>query len=87
MSNVIRMRLLGRCVVRGGALYNKGEVAAFSPEVAEELFSAGVAEVVPSPEEEEPDMPAKPANSKSLQGPPAHKQIKWAPMHKGGRRQ
>jgi len=84
MSDVIRMRLLGRCVVRGGALYNKGEVAAFSPEMAEELVSAGVAEVVVPLEEEESEM-SKPANGKALHQPPAHKQIKWAP-NKGGRR-
>ena len=35
MREVIRVRLLGRSVVRGGALYNAGEIAAFSPEIAE----------------------------------------------------
>lgn len=84
MSITVRLRLLGRCAVRGGALYNQGEIAAFSPETAEELLAVGAAELVEPSEPEEPDMPAKPAD-KALQEPTAHKQIRWAP-NKGGRR-
>lgn len=84
MSTTIRLRLLGRCAVRGGALYNQGEIAAFSPETAEELLAAGIAEIVAPPEKEETDMPARPANSKAVHEPPADKQIRWAP-NKGGR--
>lgn len=85
MSTTVRLRLLGRYAVRGGALYNQGEIAAFSPEIAEELLSIGAAELVEPSEQEEPDMPARPANNKALQEPTAHKQIRWAP-NKGGRR-
>lgn len=83
-DNLIRLRLLGPARVRGGALYNAGEVAAFAPEIAEEFLSAGIAEIVPSPEEEESEMAKKPANEKAIHQPPAHKQIKWSP-NKGGR--
>ncbi len=85
-DNLIRLRLLGPCRVRGGALYNAGEVAAFTPEIAEEFLRAGAAEVVKLEEvtEEESDMSKKPANEKAIHQPPAHKQIKWAP-NKGGR--
>ena len=87
MSDLIRLRLLGPCRVRGGALYNAGEVAAFSPEIAEEFLRAGAAEVVELEEEteEDPEMAKKPANEKAIHQPPAHKQVKWAP-NKGGRR-
>ena len=85
MREVIRVRLLGRSVVRGGALYNAGEIAAFPPEIAEELVSVGAAEVVePNEENEEGDMAKKPAKPKAVTEPPVHKQIKWAP-NKGGR--
>ena len=86
-DNLIRLRLLGPCRVRGGALYNAGEVAAFTPEIAEEFLRAGAAEVVELVEEteEDPEMTKKPANEKALQQPPAHKQIRYAP-NKGGRR-
>jgi len=85
-DNLILLRLLGPCRVRGGALYNAGEVAAFTPEIAEEFLRAGAAEVVESDTEteEDPEMEKKPANAKAIHQPPAHKQIKDAP-NKGGR--
>ena len=85
MSELIRLRLLGPARVRGGALYNAGEVAAFSPDVAEQFLSAGIAEIVEQDEEENSEMSPRPANGKALHQPPAHKQIKEAP-NKGGRR-
>lgn len=81
-ETLIRVRLLGTFRLRGGARYNAGETAAFPPEIAEQALAAGVAVLADASQEEEPAM-AKPA-TKAPNGPPIHKQIKWAPR-KGGR--
>lgn len=82
-ESLVRVRLLGQCTVRGGALYNPGDCAAFAPEVAGDLLHRGIAELL---DEEESPMPATPA-TKAPDRPPKDKMIhRLQPWTKGGQR-
>lgn len=82
-ENPVRVRLLGQCTVRGGALYNPGECAAFAPEVAEDLLHRGIAELLDEEDSPMPATPAKKAPETPLVDKMIHRAQSWT---KGGRR-
>jgi len=85
MGTLIALRLRERCFVRGGAMFNAGELVALSPAEAQTLLASGVA-VLAETKEEKPAMPTKATTQpKAPDRPPQDKMIRRAPWQKGGR--